>query len=153
MKDEETIQSTNLWPLSKFKFELDLGGGMDKIFFQEVSGLDQERQISEYRPNKKPNLSGVKLPDLNKFQNISLKKGFVPNGNQFYEWYSKASLKNYKKGTINISLLNEKGSPSRRWTLQNAWISKVTPSDLKSVGNEVAMETIEIVHEGPINGD
>jgi phage tail-like protein len=47
-----------------------------------------------------------------------------------------------------ISLLDEAGKPTMVWTLSNAWPTKITGTDLKSDGNEVAVETIEIAHEG-----
>ena len=49
---------------------------------------------------------------------------------------------------ITISLLDEAGGTTMVWTLTNAWPTKITGTDLKSDGNEVAIETIEIVHEG-----
>ena len=53
-----------------------------------------------------------------------------------------------KRKTVTISLLDEKGAPVMTWTLGNAWPTKITSTDLKSDGNEVAIESIEIVHEG-----
>ena len=49
---------------------------------------------------------------------------------------------------VTISLLDEAGKPTMVWTLANAWPTKITGTDLKAEGNEVAIETIEIVHEG-----
>jgi phage tail-like protein len=57
-------------------------------------------------------------------------------------------LNTIKRKTIVISLLDEKNAPTMVWTLKNAWPSKVTGTDLKSTGNEVAIEKIEIQHEG-----
>ena len=53
-----------------------------------------------------------------------------------------------KRVTVVIRLLDEKGNPTMVWTLQNAWPTKVSGTDLKSDGNEVAVETLEIAHEG-----
>ena len=53
-----------------------------------------------------------------------------------------------KRNTVTISLLDEGGAPTMVWTLANAWPTKITGTDLKSDGNEVAVETIEIAHEG-----
>lgn len=49
---------------------------------------------------------------------------------------------------VTISLLNEKGDPTMVWTLANAWPTKVTGVDLKSDGNEAAVETLVLAHEG-----
>jgi phage tail-like protein len=49
---------------------------------------------------------------------------------------------------VTISLLDEAGAPTMVWTLANAWPTKITGTDLKAEGNEVAVETIVIAHEG-----
>jgi phage tail-like protein len=49
---------------------------------------------------------------------------------------------------LTISLLDEKHEPTMVWKVQNAFPVKVTGTDLKAEGNEVAVESIEIAHEG-----
>ena len=49
---------------------------------------------------------------------------------------------------VTIKLLDETGKPTMTWTLKNAWPSKITGTDLKSTGTEVAIETLVITHEG-----
>jgi phage tail-like protein len=46
-----------------------------------------------------------------------------------------------------INLLDEAGNPKMVWTLHNAWPTKVTGTDLKSEGNEVAVESVELAYE------
>ena len=53
-----------------------------------------------------------------------------------------------KRVPVTISLLDEGRAPTMVWTLANAWPTKITGTDLKSDGNEVAVESIEIAHEG-----
>lgn len=53
-----------------------------------------------------------------------------------------------KRETVTIQLLDEQGSPTMSWTLTNAWPTKVTGTDLKSGTNEVAIESMELAHEG-----
>ncbi len=53
-----------------------------------------------------------------------------------------------KRVPVTISLLDESGAPTMVWTLANAWPTKLTGTDLKSDGNEVSIESIEITHEG-----
>jgi len=45
-------------------------------------------------------------------------------------------------------LCDEAGKATMSWTLANAWPTKITGTDLKSDGNEVAVETLEVAHEG-----
>ncbi len=53
-----------------------------------------------------------------------------------------------KRETVTIQLLDETGSPTMTWTLANAWPTKITGTDMKSDGNEVAVEMLELAHEG-----
>ena len=148
MADDGSKQSEKVWPISKFYFTVDLGGGMKNASFQEVSGLDIESQIIEYRHGDSPKFSTIKMPGIVKSSNVTLKKGVFVKDNQFFDWYSTVKMNTVKRVTITIKLLDEEGSPTMTWTLQNAWPTKVTGTDLKSDGNEIAIETIEIAHEG-----
>ena len=53
-----------------------------------------------------------------------------------------------KRKALTISLLDEAQNPTMVWKIQNAFPVKVTGTDLKAEGNEVAVESIEIAHEG-----
>ena len=49
---------------------------------------------------------------------------------------------------MTISVLNEEHEPVVVWKIRNAWPTKVQSTDLKADGNEVAIESMELVHEG-----
>lgn len=135
------------WPLPKFRFEVDLGTEMKGIAFQEVSGLDNETQIIEYRKSNNPLFSTQKMPGIAKYGNVILKKGVLVNDSTFWNWLNEIKLNTIKRRTIVIKLLDETGNVTMKWQLKNAWPIKITSTDLKSDGNEVAVETIELVHE------
>jgi phage tail-like protein len=148
MADDGSKQSEKVWPISKFYFTVDLGNGMKNASFQEVSGLDTESQIIEYRHGDSPTFSTIKMPGIVKSSNVTLKKGVLVKDNQFFDWYATIKMNTVKRVTVTIKLLDEGGNPTMTWTLQNAWPTKITVTDLKSDGNEVAIETLEIAHEG-----
>jgi phage tail-like protein len=77
-----------------------------------------------------------------------MKKGVFRGDNKFWDWFKKIKMNTIERITVTISLLDETDNPTMTWTLKNAWPSKVTATDLKSEGNEVAIETIVVVHEG-----
>jgi len=137
----------NNWPLPEFYFTVKFGDG-DEVSFQKVSGLDTETEPIEYRHGDDKVFSTIKMPGISKIGNITMIKGVFTKDNKFWDWYSQIKLNTIKRQTIVISLLDEKGKPTMTWTLANAWPTKVTGTDLKSDGNEVAVETIEIAHEG-----
>ena len=138
----------NVWPLPKFYFSVDISDVGDGLPFQEVSGLDTESQPIEYRAGNNKAWSVIKMPGLVKTGNVTLKKGILAKDNKFWDWYEKIKLNTIKRQTVTIKLLDEDGNPTMVWTLHNAWPTKITGTDLKSEGNEVAIESIEIAHEG-----
>ncbi|KVX02764.1 phage tail protein [Shewanella frigidimarina] len=151
MSDDGSKQSANVWPMAKFYFEVKWAGGAGEGMvssFQEVSGLDVEAQVIEYRAGDNKIFSTIKMPGIVKTSNVTLKKGIFAKDNKFFDWYSKIKLNTVARTAVTISLLDETGSPTMVWTLANAWPTKVTGTDLKSDGNEVAVESIELAHEG-----
>ena len=134
------------WPLPKFYF-LVKGMPGDPVF-QAVTGPESEAQVIEYRAGNSPIFAPIKMPGLQKVGNVTMKKGVYKGDNKFFEWFKEIKMNTVKRKPITISLLDENGDPAMTWTLLNAWPSKITATDLKAEGNEVAIETIEIVHEG-----
>ena len=135
------------YPLPKFHFVVEWGGS--KAGFTEVSGLDVETEAIEYRDGASPEFSKRKQPGLKKYANISLKRGTFATDNEFFDWWkSTALLQTVERRDITISLLNEAHEPVVTWKVKNAWPLKVAPTDLKADGNEVAIESMELAHEG-----
>lgn len=134
------------YPLVKFHFQVEWGG--TKIGFTEVSGLDVETEVVEYRHGASPEYSKIKMPGMQKFSNITLKRGTFASDNEFYNWWNSVKLNTIERRDITISLLNEEHEPVVTWKVKNAWPAKVQSTDLKADGNEVAIESMEIVHEG-----
>lgn len=142
------MEENSGWPMPKFYFEVSLGDDMANVAFQEVSGLDEEVQPIEYRHGNSKQFSTIKMPGIAKYGNVTMKKGVFAKDNQFLHWYQEIKMNTIKRQTVTIRLLDETGAPTMTWTLANAWPTKITGTDLKSDGNEVAVETLEIAHEG-----
>lgn len=134
------------WPLPKFHFEVNWDG--EVMSFQEVSGLDVEAQPIEYRAGDSPIFSAMKMPGLKKYSDVTMKKGVFKSDTKFWDWFNAIKMNTVKRMPVTISLLDEAGKPEMVWTLTNAWPTKITATDLKSTGDEVAIETIVIAHEG-----
>jgi len=134
------------YPMTVFHFRVEWGG--TQIGFSEVTGLNIEVQPIEYRDGLSPEYSVVKMPGLKKYGNITLKRGVFKGDNEFYTWYNEIKLNQPERRDITISLLDEEHNPVMVWKLINAWPTKITSPDLKANGNEVAIEQLEIAHEG-----
>ncbi len=134
------------YPLPKFHFQVDWGG--TKLGFSEVSGLNVETQVIEYRDGIMPEYSKVKMPGMQKFGSLTLKRGMFQSDNEFYDWWNTVKQTKIERRDITISLLNEEHEPVMTWKVKNAWPTKVQSTDLKADGNDVAIETLELAHEG-----
>ena len=146
MADDGSKQSRNVWPLPKYYFQVKWD--KNEMKFQEISGLDMEAQPIEYRHGDSKEFSTIKMPGLKKSSNVTMKKGIFKSDNKFWDWFNQIKMNTIKRIPVTISLLDEEGKPTMVWTLANAWPTKITGTDLKSDGNEVAVESIEIAHEG-----
>jgi phage tail-like protein len=147
MADEDgSAQSSSVWPLPKFHFQVKWDDA--ELAFQEVSGLDMEAQVIEYRAGNNPVFSTSKMPGLKKSGNITMKKGVFKGDNALFDWFNEIQMNVIKRKALTISLLDEGHNPTMVWKVQNAFPAKITGTDLKAEGNEVAVESIEIAHEG-----
>ena len=134
------------YPLPVFHFRVEWGGS--NIGFSEVSGLNMETQAIEYREGSSPDYSTIKMPGMQKYGNLTLKRGSMASDNEFYKWWNSHQLNKIERRDITISLLNEKHEPVVIWKVRNAFPTKVDGGSLKATGNEVSIETLEIAHEG-----
>ncbi|MES2104147.1 MAG: phage tail protein [Pseudomonadota bacterium] len=135
------------WLVPKLRFEVDFGTELKKIAFQEVSGMDSEAQIINYRNSNSALFSTIKMPNIAKHGNVTMKRGVVVNDNHFWKWMGEIKMNTVARRTVLIRLLDETDAVTMQWQLNNAWPTKITGTDLKSDGNEVAVDTIEIAHE------
>lgn len=147
MATDNGSEENTTWPMPKFRFEVDLGTIATKVAFQEVSGMDAETNVIEYRHSNSPLFSAEKMPGLKKYSNVTMKRGVFVKDNTFWNWYSQIKMNTVPRQTVTIKLLDESGNVTIQWILSNAWPTKIICTDLKSDANEVAVETLEIAHE------
>jgi phage tail-like protein len=141
-EDRQTI-----WPLPKFYFVVEFGDG-NEAKFQEVSGIDTEAQPIEFRHGNSPVFAPIKMPGLHKVGDVTLRRGVVAGDSDLWNWINEIKMNTVKRRTVVIKLLDETGAQKMVWSLNNARPIKITGTDLKAEGNEVAIETLELAHEG-----
>jgi len=134
------------YPLSKFHFQVDWGG--TRLGFTEASGFTVETETIEYREGASPEYHKIQMPGMQKYTDITLKRGMMLGDNEFYDWWNTVQLNTIERRDITIKLLNENHEPVVTWQVKNAWPTKVESTDLKADGNEVAIETLVLKHEG-----
>jgi phage tail-like protein len=134
------------YPLPKFHFQVQWGG--TRIGFTEISGLDVETEVIEYRDGASPEYSKMKIPGMQKFGNVTMKRGVFASDNDYFNWWNTVSLNTIERRDVTVSLLNEQHEPVVVWKIKNAWPAKIGSTDLKADGNEIAIESIELAHDG-----
>lgn len=139
--------STQAWPLPSFYFKVSVTDVGD-ISCSEVSGLETEYDMIEYRAGDSPVFTKQKMPGMRKTSDVTLKKGVFKDDKAMWDWINSIKLNTIKRATVTISLLDESGSPVKTWELANAWPKKITVEGFKADGNTAAIETLILAHEG-----
>ena len=134
------------WPIPTFHFSVKFDD--KEIPFQEVSGLDTEYDVMEYRNGNSPEYSTVKMPGLKKASDITLKKGMFKDDTTLFDYFTQVKMNTVARKTITISLVDESSKVLFVWTLKNAFPKKVTGASLNAKTSDVAIEEIVLAHEG-----
>jgi phage tail-like protein len=134
------------YPMPRFFFRVTWGE--TEIAFSEVTGLTVETEVIEYRHGNNKQHHKMKMPGLQKFGNITFKRGIFKNRQDYFDWWNTVKLNTIERRNLKITLQDEDDKPVVMWSVTNAWPTKVQSPDLKSDANEVAVETIEVAHEG-----
>ena len=134
-------------PYRGFNFQVDIEGIVDDGAFSEVSGLSAEGDPVEYREGTDPFNTARKLVALRKFANLTFKRGYVRDV-RLWQWYQRIAEGQPERHPVTVTLMDEAREPVMRWTAREAWINKIEGPSLNATGNEVAIESMELCHEG-----
>ena len=132
-------------PYAKFRYKVEIDG-LEAGGFSEASGFDASIDVIEYREGDMVQ-TPMKLPGLKKYGNITLKQG-VADSMVMYEWMIAGVEGEVERKTITITILDETETATASWQVINAWPAKYTAPDFNATSSEVAIESIEIAHEG-----
>jgi phage tail-like protein len=132
-------------PYRNFRFVVDIDG--NRAGFTSVSGLAAEAEVIEYREGWDGLSSTRKLPGRIKYPNVTLRRG-VTTDRFLWDWWKMILAGTVQRRNVGIILLDDDRNEVLRWSLNEAWIAKIEVSDLDAEGNEVAIESIELAHEG-----
>jgi phage tail-like protein len=133
-------------PYRGFNFRVEIEG-IGVGAFSEVSGLTAEGDPVEYREGTDAANTVRKLVGLRKYANLMFKRGYVQN-DTLWLWYGRIANGEPDRRNGSVVLLNEAHVAVMRWNFENAWINKIEGPSLKASGNEVAIESMELCHEG-----
>lgn len=133
-------------PFGAFNFLVEVEG-IASAAFMEVSGLEVQIDAIEYREGGDKPLTVRKLPGLAKYSNITLKRGLTLD-RSLWDWVKTVIDGNVRRATVAIILLDDQRQPVVRWRVRDAWPCKYDAPNLNAKTSEVAIESLEICHEG-----
>jgi len=135
-------------PVLGFNFAVEISG----LFvggFSEVSGLQAEIEVQEYREGGVNQYIHKRAGPAKYASNLILKKG-IGDSTALWQWYCDVMSGTVQRKMVDVVLMTSSGDEKRRWKLQNAYPVKWTGPDFKATASEVAIETLELAHEGLI---
>jgi phage tail-like protein len=133
-------------PFAAYNFIVEIDG-IAKAGFSEVYGLAVEVEAVDYREGNEPSSAVRKIPGRVKYANITLKRGHTPDLS-LWKWMKSVLDGQAVRAGVAITLLNNQRQPAARWHVREAWPCKYEGPSLNAGGNDVAIETLELCHEG-----
>jgi phage tail-like protein len=115
--------------------------------FSECSGLTTDTNVIDYREGNEKPLTARRLPGLMKYNNVVLKRGFTAD-KSLWNWRKNVIDGQVKRSSGSIVLLDDARNPVLTWNFREGWPSKWEGPALNAKTSEVAIETLEICHEG-----
>ncbi len=133
-------------PYNKYNFVVEIDG-IVQAGFMECSGLESKTEIIRYREGSDSRNSPRLLPGMNTYAGICLKKG-VTDSKELYNWRKTVIEGQILRKNGSIILHDNKHQEVARWNFIEGWPSRMTGPQLNAMGNELAIEELEIAHEG-----
>ncbi len=135
-------------PFRNFRFRVEIDG-IIQAGFNEITMPDTTTDVVEYREGTDPSHMR-KLSGLTKGGNLTLKWGTTLSM-ELMNWRQMVvdgKMEAARKKNMAIILMDELGNPGARWELEQVWPTKYKPADMNAKANDVAIESLELVHEG-----
>jgi phage tail-like protein len=132
-------------PYGNYNFLVEIDG-ITRAAFHECSGFDSTIDIIEHREGGE-NTTVRKLPGKTKYSDIQLKWGMTDD-TDLYDWHRDVIRGNIERKNGSIVVLDRKGEEVARWNFVRAWPTKWDGPDLNAEGNDIAIETLVLAHEG-----
>ena len=132
-------------PFRTFNFRLEIDD-IPVAAFSDVGGLQSDGEIADYRTGMDIPLTMRRIPGLRKFGPITLKRGMVSD-TTLWDWYRNIVNGKQDRRNGSVILMDEQRNDVLRWHFESGWPNKISASDLKASGNELAVESVELIVE------
>jgi len=139
------MTTPRLDPFRNFNFRLEIDN-LPVAAFSEVGGLTSDGDVVDYRTGVDIPLTARKLAGLRRNGPVTLKRGVVKDSS-LWDWYRNIATGTADRRNGSVILMDEARNDVLRWNFENAWPNKIEGPALKALGNEVAVESVELIVE------
>lgn len=135
-------------PYPSFRFSVEFDN-KEVASFSEVRGLQIEVETETYREGGVNDFVHI-FPKEVKYQPLVLKRGISgPSvSDELKKWYKDMVYGSVTRKDVTIILKDSAGIEKRRWNFKGAYPIKWTGPELKADINSIAIESIELAHQG-----
>ncbi len=134
-------------PYSGYRFFVEWKG-IIHAGFRECTGLTSSQNAQEYREGTDPPTMR-KIPGLTSYGNVTLRRG-ITNNDELWQWRRAIMEGSMERRDVSIVLLDSVGQEKIRWNLVHCWPTSWTAPDFNATTDDIAVESVELVHEGII---
>jgi phage tail-like protein len=133
-------------PYLNFNFAVEIDG-ITVAGFSEADLPEGRIEAVAYREGTDRTTASRLLPGRVSYGPLVLRRGFTGD-DALFEWWRAVAQGTLDRRNVTVVVRAEQGQPVARWNLRRAWPMKYTAPDLRALGNDVAIETLELAHEG-----
>jgi len=138
--------ATRTDPYRGYNFFVEIDG-LTIAGFKTCSGLEVTQKSQTYREGTDKSLNMRQIPGLTELSNITLERGFTPS-RSLWDWFEKVMTGKIERKNVTIALRNDIQENKIRWDLSECWPTKWSGPSLDATSDEIAIETLELTHEG-----
>jgi phage tail-like protein len=133
-------------PFRNFNFMVEIDG-IAQGSFTECSGLSTTTEVIENREGG-DNVTVRKLPGKTSYSDISLKWGLT-DSTELWDWRQQITDGNIVRKNGSIVVFDLANSTEvARWNFVRAWPTKWEGPSFSAKGNDIAIDTLVLAHEG-----
>ena len=132
-------------PYDGFRFRVEILG-LRVGGFSEVSGLEREVQIEDFREGGLNDYTH-KLVTVTKHPNLTLRRG-IADATDLWQWHQDVVNGKIERRQVTVALTDAAGKDVWRWVFDKAYPVKWSGSGLNASNNTVLVEAVDLAHNG-----
>jgi phage tail-like protein len=137
-------------PYRSYNFLVEIDG-ITRAGFRDCAGLDSTSAVIEYREGDDRSLTTRKLPGMVSHAPVTLSRGITDDA-ELWAWREQAAQGRVVRRNGSIVLLDDTGAEKLRWNFREGWPTRWTGPSFNATGGDIAVEQLEIAHEGLVRG-